>query len=115
MVYGFNPSQYGSTVRVKLSYLKDAPSHVNGEDDEEHHAFLTFVKVRCQLQHRTPLPRGKVPDPSDLHILKNQETFVPQGQIELQFLDGPVRMRPCPIGYSGPQNSFGVYLVRWLF
>jgi hypothetical protein len=59
----FQPSQYGLKVKVKLSYLKDAPSHVNGEDDDEHHAFLTFVKVRCQLQDRTLLPRGKAPYP----------------------------------------------------
>jgi hypothetical protein len=63
MVYGFSPSQYGLKVKVKLSYLKDAPSHVNGENDDQHHAFLTFVKVGCRLQDRTALPRGKVPDP----------------------------------------------------
>jgi len=44
MVYGFNPFQYRLKVKVKLSYLKDAPSHVNGEDDEQHHAFLAFVR-----------------------------------------------------------------------
>ena len=65
MVYGlwFQPLPIWVEGNGKAVILKYAPSQVNGEDDEMHHAFLTFVKVRCQLQDGTPLLRGKVPDP----------------------------------------------------
>jgi hypothetical protein len=35
--------------------------------------------------------------------LKNQENFVHQEQIEFRFLDGPARMLPCRLCYSGSQ------------
>jgi hypothetical protein len=74
----FQPLPIWVKGKGKVAILIDALSHVSGEDDEQH-AFLTFVKMSWRLQDGAALPQGKVPDPICI-FSKNQENFVPQGK-----------------------------------